>query len=367
LRVFISYAHEDKAQVKKIAEALTVAGAMPLWDAGLKPGLGFTPQIRSMIVHSHLFLSLRTARTQHGPWPYQELGFALAHRLPVLPVTNGPMPAGIVAGTHALVLRKNFSDASSQITDVLLGDLVEAGRTEPALFECTEDNERRAALLAAYASAVLQLGHHGCVRQKASLSSFHLPDRHEEDPLWRRYFSTSSTEGTRLFASLRDERVALCRHARVAGARLILDAPSNLRAVYRRHGTESVRERIQSMVEFLSGTDAKYVQVAICEKKERRESLTIVGDWFSSEAVSSALRRIVREAVFTRHAPTLCRQVADFDQEFEDSLNRRGWSARESRVRAIQELRAYLATLDRDPRTRNKALDPVKISPARRR
>lgn len=82
--------------------------------------------------------------------------------------------------------------------------------------------------------------------------------------------------------------------------------------------------------------------MAASRNKDRRNSITIVGDWFSSEAISSKETANLREAIFTHHAATLHRQIEEFDREFEDLLRARNWQKENSREEAIQYLKAYL-------------------------
>jgi hypothetical protein len=88
------------------------------------------------------------------------------------------------------------------------------------------------------------------------------------------------------------------------------------------------------------------VVVGINDNPERNSSLTIVGDWFCSEAVSSAISssalNALKEAVFTRHHQTVRTEIDDFDLLLKDLLAARGWNEGSSRSRAISYLEDYL-------------------------
>ena len=98
---------------------------------------------------------------------------------------------------------------------------------------------------------------------------------------------------------------------------------------------------------FLEDTSAGEVIVALNSDPNRRQSLTLVGDWFSSEAVTSTMsateNRGLREALFTRHPKTVLRHLRDFDEDMKTLLAAEGWSEGNSRERAIGYLREYLA------------------------
>src|SRR5262249_1931475 len=162
---------------------------------------------------SHLFLPFITATSAERPWLHQEIGFAMALGKPVLPVTLGAVPVGLINGIQALQLREDLSDAAAKLSAELFRRFFESMPKRPATYECTEDNTRRAMLLDRYAESVWAIWKHGQVRQIISLSTFHLPDRGPTDPVWRTYF-TGTPNDTLLFEALGGERGALQKHAR---------------------------------------------------------------------------------------------------------------------------------------------------------
>jgi hypothetical protein len=263
---------------------------------------------------------------------------------PVLPVTLGGAPLGIISGIQAVRLQEELGDAPAKLTSEYFRRLFEGMSDRPATYECTEDNARRALLLARYADDVWKIRKHGQVRQMVSLSTFHLPDRGASDPVWKKYFPATPDDRF-LFDALRRERVALQRHARESGCRLILDPVERLEHVYRRHGPGSVQARVSGLLSFLEDESVPDVVVAINDDMARTCSVTLVGDWFSSEAVSSGGTRVLREALFTRDARTVGQQIDDFDNRMRDLLAIRGWDEGSARAEAASYLQAYLAKL----------------------
>jgi hypothetical protein len=343
-RVFISYSHADRALVERLVKVLEEAGVAPLWDNELLPGTGFSEQIQTFITNCHVVIPFITAASAERPWLHQEIGFAVALGKPVLPVTLGQLPSGIIGGVQAVQLREDLADAPDKLAAGQFQRLVESTRDRPAAYECPEDNPRRALLLARYADSLWAIQRFGQVRQMVSLSTFQLPDRGPADPVWKSYFPATPDDRF-LFDALRRERVALERHARKGGCRLILDPVERLEAVYRRHGPGSVRTRVDGLLRFLRDDSLSDIVVAINDDAERMNSVTIVGDWFSAEAVFSGGTRVLREALFTRDAPTVRQHVLDFDNRMRDLLAHHHWDARSTRTEAISYLDAYVRGL----------------------
>jgi len=103
-RVFSSYSHEDVDLAESIAYALNENGLTPLWDRHLSFGRGFESQIKSFIAHSHVFLPVITASSSVRGWVHQEIGYATALRVPVLPVCQGRLPGEMLQMLHAVAL-----------------------------------------------------------------------------------------------------------------------------------------------------------------------------------------------------------------------------------------------------------------------
>jgi TIR domain len=345
-RVFISYSHSDRRIVELLVEALKGAGVTPMWDQDLLAGAGFSEQIQRFIANSHVFLAFLTDASAKRIWLHQEIGFATALGKPIVPVTLGTPPEGIISGIQAVQLRDDLADAAAKLSAEYFSRLIDSVPYRPATYECTEDNARRALLLARYADSVSALGKHGEVRQMASLSTFHLPDRGPADPIWKKYFA-GTPDDVLLFDALRQERVTLGKHARECGFKLILDPVERLEQVYWRHGTGSVRARVNGLLTFLRDDSVRRIVVAVNDDLQRNSSVTLVGDWFSSEAVSSGKARVLREALFTRDSRVVRQQIEDFDNRMRDLLANRGWEPGGSRAAAIEYLQTYLDALAR--------------------
>ncbi len=340
-RVFISYSHEDLDLALRVAATLEASGLTPMWDKKFSFGQGFHDQIKTFIAHAHAFLPIITEGSSRRGWVHQEIGYAMALNIPVLPVTTGVLPGEMLQQLHALVLSSDDHELGRQLAlPVFEGLLNRYDNPTLALYQCAELTEDRAMMMARYANDVLEMGARGRVRQKGALSSFHIPDRVITDPVWKRRYGglSRSTFHCRV---QREERLALTAHVREAGCRLIIDPTIG----YAEYGPEARVVRLQCLADFLDSMGDDLAQVAIGRHMDEQQSLTIVGDWFAAESVSGAIGQGYRQTIFTRHAPSMQSRIDLFDQEFDGLLADTGWPAEESRSRAVRTLRDLIAEL----------------------
>jgi hypothetical protein len=331
-RVFISYSHEDKALVEGIAAILSRNGLQPMWDRNFAYGQGFHEQIKNFIAHAHVFLPVLTKTADARKWVHQEIGYAMALHIPVLPVAVKGLPGEMIQQIHALRMEGNDPEVLSEhLSKEVIEALIERhARNYKALYECAELPEDRAKMMSAYADDVFALGTRDVVRQKGALSSFHIPRETVGNPIWRRRYgmTTRSEEHCRL---QRQERLSLERHAQAAGCKLIIK-PGLL---YERYGPDARISRLESLLVFLEEMDDARCRVAIQEEMDARLSVTILGNWFTAESLAGEGGRGYRQTVFTRHAPTVMEKLDTFDAEFDELLSAVNVKPEESRRWAI--------------------------------
>jgi hypothetical protein len=157
-RVFISYSHQDAELVDRISSILEENGLQPMLDKGFSSGHGFTNQIKNFIAHSHVFMPVITKESSSRGWVHQEIGYAMALNIPVLPISNGQMPGQMIQELQAV-------------------------RWEEGKY-WRRKNKPKLSMMVSYAKKVLELDAFGHVRQKGSLSSFHIPDQPITHPDW---------------------------------------------------------------------------------------------------------------------------------------------------------------------------------------
>lgn len=339
--MFVSYSHEDREVAEKLVAALRAHGFMVLWDKDLPYGMGFTDQIKNFIAHAHVFLPLITAESSRRGWVHQEIGYALALNIPVLPVCLGKMPSGLIERLHALPLSENPGMWARQLTPKIVESLVSrAQKNSRPLYECAEQTEDRTLLMVEYTQNILKLRAQADarVRQKGGLSSFHIPDAPVSHFLWRwRYGPRFNEYHCRL---LRQERQLLEKFAVRCGVSLIIDGTLQ----FREYGELAMTARHWELWNFLKSMKDDHVIIALLDvdHPHREHHLTIVGDWFMAEAVSVHLVKGIRQTMFTRHAPSVCRRTQEFDEELHHLLAEEGLSPKESRQAALAEIATNL-------------------------
>ena len=337
-RVFISYSHEDSELVSRIAKTLEGNGLHPMWDRNFLYGYGFHDQIKNFIAYAHVFLPVITKAADERKWVHQEIGYAMGLNIPVLPLAVGTWPGEMLQQIHAVQLTDDVELFKERFSYETIDNLIQhyaAGSF--ALYQCADFAEDRAVTMAKYANDVIALGYRDVVRQKGALSSFHIPDKTIEHPVWRDRYG-GQDRGPNHCRLQREERIALATHASFAGCKLIINPTID----YPQYGESARIVRLRCLLDFLESMPDDKCQVAFNVQMGHSESVTIVGDWFSAESVSAQIGRGYRQTIFTRHAPSMVSKTDAFDREFDEQLDANGWSAKTSRTRAIEEIQRIL-------------------------
>jgi len=344
-RIFISYTKNDAKVVVRLAKILARNGLKPMWDRDFIYGHGFHEQIRNFIAHAHVFLPVLTEKSDSRKWVHQEIGFAMAHGIPVLPLAIGELQdAAMLREIHAFETSRGLRGVEKRLSYKAIAKVIShhSENTE-GLYRCADHAEARARLLAAYSNDVYDLDECGLVRQKGGLSSFHIPRHGISHPDWQKRMGKlqRSAEHCRL---QREERIALEKHARAEGCRLIV----NPNLDYRECGKEARIVRLRTLLEFLASMPDRKCAIAFSETMPRDDSVTLVGDWFAAESVSARLGQGYRQTIFTRHAPSLLARIEAFDLEFDQLLTEKGWTPASSRRKAMGELQTLINELEKE-------------------
>lgn len=311
LRAFICYAHaeDESALAAEIAEFLADQEVCATYDQGFTAGQPFGDQIKASIARAHVFIPLITPKSQERGWVHQEIGFANALNLPILPICVGNVvPGQMIERLHAVVL-DNFQHRrwEERLKRAALDTLVRR-YSDPALarYECAPTHEERTIMLARHAWSALDdpgLGA-GCVRQRGALSSFHIPDRELTHPDWvGRYGGPGKAKGLFHCKWQLEERRAFTEHAKKAGCKLIINPWIRCD----QWGAKACIVRMKCLRDFLEAAGAfrGNFQVGVDQDMHAHENLTIIGNYFAAEAVSSREYQGYRQTVLTTHAPSM--------------------------------------------------------------
>ena len=329
-RVFVSYSSEDRGLVQQIVGILRTNNLEPMWDEDFAFGQGFHQQIKNFIAHAHVFLPVLTKLADQRKWVHQEIGYAMALNIPVLPVAIGSLPGEMIDQIHAVsVAQDDVLQLSSRLTVDAVRELVDANAAQNiALYTCADSPQSRASAIAQHCEDVLALRKFGKVRQKGGLTSFHLPTEMVQNRKWKERYDPGAYNYEHCLVQ-RSERLALTKHAVVEGCKLIIIPPAE---AYTHLGKPARVSRLRVLREFLSEMDDEKCQVATGATNPN-DNLLIVGNWFVAESVS--MRREYRQTILTRHAPTVATRVKDFDAEFNESLEESDVEPSESRRRCL--------------------------------
>jgi TIR domain-containing protein len=319
MRVFISYAHEDYETALKIRNYLDRPGVHVLWDRSFALSAGFHEQIKTQIAYAHVFMPIITRGSSARGWVHQEIGYAMAMNVPVLPVALKELPDAMIGPLHAVMLRDD--DDINRLGEHLNADalsLLVDQHDDPtlALHVCADESEDRAAMMYRCASEVLRLigERHAMVLQSSALSSFHTPAETLRHQVWTDRYNLDDQKGPHHRRLQRRERLAPQWHAYRSGARLII-CPEVMSETGRR--PLAALTRFRTLVDFLEQAPDT-IELRHGALKPHGENVTIVGDWFMATSLIGTRATGYRQTIFTRHAPT----IGDPDQVIRARIRR---------------------------------------------
>jgi hypothetical protein len=332
-RVFISYSRQNYALAEKLANRLRELKFEPVWDKTNPPGLPFLEEIKKQIAHAHLFIPLLTHESGHSNWVNHEIGYAMGRNVPVLPLSLGKLPEGMVAAVQAEIADK-VEDLFPRLTRIRINQLVRSAQTI-AVYECADLVEARTDAIINHCKEIETFSAEQAqpIRHQAAFGSFSLPSN-PRDPLWNsRYNGLAQGRTQHRITQLSQERTLLEEYALRFGCDLILYPNlSHLSKI----ATET---RIQILKKFLQKMlDARANARVVFDESALGQNLLIVGDWFSAESITPQ-REGYRHTTITCHAPTVLKQLEEFDMQF------RGYPDRMSADRAILWLDEFLGAL----------------------
>lgn len=338
IRVFISYSHKDLELVTRLEDYLEKECEVNvIWDKNLAAGSGFHEQIKDSIASAHIFMPLITKESSQRGWVHQEIGYAMALNIPVLPVTTENLdPGGMLQMIHAVKIDENVENLSVFFNKRTFEVLLKNTASIP-IFLCAHLPEERTRMITEYSEKISNIDEFGLVRQKGGLSSFHIPEESIIKPIWtERYYPELKSEYHKRLQ--RGERIALEKHARNAGFKIIISPEY----VVKGRDPKAASARLETLIRFLEKSTVNPSVVAIQNEETSRESLTIVGDWFLAESVSFKKGDGFTNTFFTRDTFEIGRRTEDFECELQELLEQKIWTPENSREKAIEELNQIL-------------------------
>ena len=313
-RFFISYRHAGGSEAaRQVAEALVGAGYLPDYDRDIDYGEEITAAVPREISRAHVILPISVGEAESpSAWVNQEIGYAMASNLLIVPVFIVPsddnasggrftMISGVKAIRAPTVAAAAAFVAGADWKKFLSGDTY-VGR---AVFEYGTSAEGRSEVLIKVAREInLKYGDKDpdiIVRQRSSLTSFSLPIA-GEDKNWAalpRYPWLNPVEREALM------EVGKTYH-------LMID-PDFLGDGYEKCVQVA---KLKSLRDFLKKSEDGKVQVVV-KKFLPTEASTIIGNYWVLQSAAVGPSQETRHALSTWHAPTVDQYCRDFKREFE--------------------------------------------------
>jgi hypothetical protein len=349
-RVFISYSHTEREKCDIVRDALkgisqTGVELVPWSDNNLAAGTGFTEQIQNLISHSHLFVPIITPISHQRGWVHQEIGFAVASKVPVVPLCIGELPPGMVSMAHALELNDLAAECLPRLKQQNFRELVaQSGKSWLPSGECAGEPGMRAQVIERLADEARRNLGPQIVRNSGGLSSFRIANARADHPIWRAHYGDKPRSHAD-FGYFRGERNALASHADVAGCKLIVNHGVDLDKEY---GSGVWSSRIRSLVMYLESLPDDKVEIALVTKAAPHAWLA-VGDWFLAESAAVRPVRGIQNTLFATHAPSIDRRIQEFDEDLKELISLQGSPPGQSRPWAIQVLKKRMDELPRHP------------------
>jgi hypothetical protein len=256
---------------------------------------------------------------------HQEIGFAIALGIPVLPIVIGQVSRELIDDRQVLEVSAGASDALERLSKAGLGQIVGSAEESPyQTIQTVNWMNARSGRLAERLEKLWKRGERCVIRHRGPFSSFSIPEKDVMHPVWEEYEPEFQDVGFRETA-LRERR-AVAKHVEQAGVRLLL-SPTTV---------PHKAARIETLIHSLKRL--KKVVVAVVDHS-LDGTLMIASDWFA--AISHARRGTTyRHTVFESHAPTVLRYEELFECELRAALDAQGVSESCSLEKALELLSA---------------------------
>jgi hypothetical protein len=363
IRIFISYSHNDNKKVQKIINYFEkkLEGRKQLevlYDKKLTAGNEFSEGLKNFITFSHVFVPIISGASLESGWVHQEIGYAMALNIPVLPISIEERdPGGMIDRLHAVFW--NQANKKKEIFNLrLFQRLLDQKVNGKARFILAEHREERDRMIIDYAKQVLYLStkSYGRVRNRGGLSVFAIPDKPIFHKIWKKFYGDQTTNMR--IKQGRAERKIMERHALKEGFSLII----NPEIKYTDRPKSAKKARLKTLLKFLKKVNKKNkkrkpdnqikVRIAFDTTPSENEHLTIVGDYFLSQTLSAQAGSGLANTFFSRNALFVQSKALDFDEEMKIRLADLNIKPKESLKLALEIIPKFI----NNPKQKLKAL-----------
>lgn len=311
-RFFVSYCRGDQQFASTVVSSLQENGYEVSWDVKIEGGTPFCEGIQKAIQRVHFFVPLMTPAAWKSIWVQQEIGYAIACNVPVVPIVFDPLPQklAMIGQVQAIVLSEHISQR--KLKGIIekqnwSGILRQTQEKSTAVFQCDGDHRDKSKLIVSSAQDVAERFQSAKVMQRSTLTSFSLP-MVLEDENWQLVHDRK-----KLFWLHLPERVALEKLGKRGGYDLIID-PCYSQTGYR---WDIVKAKLQTLRKFLQDNAKNQDLRVVVRQFKRSESEIIIGDHWMAHSAAVSTMATERETISTWHAPTILSYYKKFQDEFQ--------------------------------------------------
>lgn len=336
-RTFISYFSEDEALRDLVVDGFKGLQHRTWYDErDIDKGIAFQEQIQESIERAHFLVPVLTQAAWKRPWVQQEIGYAIACSVGVLPIVFGTnsRSKGMLGQIPPVVVSEQMSSAElkarlkkketrkkilaeleAKLGEVIWKSILEEARSrQKGVFRCSTTQEERVTLIEDSARHILGRKYRPRVMQRSALTSFSLPETWA-DKHWQKLRKSEGPPGLPWFNP--NERRQMEKLAKRARWDLIID-PCFAREGYR---ADVQRAKLLTLLRFLdrvreSKTMRRQGRVVLCVF-ESAESETIIGDHWMAHSAAVTRFETECETISTWHAPTVTHYSSQFQRNFD--------------------------------------------------
>lgn len=331
-RIFISYSHKDNELVKRIETELTKMGVKPIRDITVtEPGENWFEKIKEQIASAHFFVPVITKNSIDQQWLNQEIGYAIAIDVCMVPILVGVEPdkKGMLHEIQGLSCNLELKELQKIDFDKRLNSKPKRSLNPRIVADNPHD---RTEFLVDYADRLAEENVFTTIRQSAFFSSFSIPAEKTGEPIWGKFDPHNRHKHLYM---LRKERLSLERHVLEKNCSLILNPFTNPG-----EDVKTINERITRLgilIRFLKSLNDDQVTIVLSKDFSSRH-ITILGDWVLVKAALPRPGVNINETVFDRHARTVLNALKKFDASLQKVLADQKLRPQDSRNVAIDKL-----------------------------
>lgn len=144
IRIFVSHQHKDKAEAAKLKQFLYVFNiSVFVAHEDIEPTIEWLSEIKIALNTMEACVVLLTPNFRDSKWTDQEVGFAVAKRVPIIHVRDGQDPYGFIGETQSLSLSIDKHETLGiSIICILLRNLILKDKMRETLFVALENTPR---------------------------------------------------------------------------------------------------------------------------------------------------------------------------------------------------------------------------------